>query len=114
MGRLLPSPSPFFEDDEDRPDHHGKTDNIISFQFFLQVDHRKDAKHDQGNHFLNGFQLGGVEFPALMIHERFYCNHGYTAAADGLAAQSVNVLRRVRLLPSRLHASASRRVCVIS
>ena len=61
MGRMLPFPSPFFENDEHGSDHHGTAGNIIPFQFFLQVDHRKDAKHDQGNHFLDGFQLRGVE-----------------------------------------------------
>ena len=42
----LPPHSPFFKDDEDRPDHHGKAGKIILFQFFLQMDNRKDAKHD--------------------------------------------------------------------
>jgi hypothetical protein len=53
--------SPFFENDKDRADHHGKTSQIVPFQLFLQIDHREDAKHDQSNHFLDGFQLGGVE-----------------------------------------------------
>ena len=34
----LPVPSPFFENDEDRSDHHGESGKMIPFQFFLQID----------------------------------------------------------------------------
>lgn len=94
MGSRFPPRSPFFEDYEDGAGHHAKTNKIIPFQWLVEAPHRKGTKHDQGNHFLDCFQLGLGEFSALMIHERFYCNHGYTAAAGGLAAQSVNVLRQ--------------------
>lgn len=53
--------SPLLKNDEHGADHHGKTSQIVPFQLFLQIDHREDAKHDQGNHFLDSFQLGGVE-----------------------------------------------------
>ena len=85
--------SPLLKDEEHSAYHEPKAREVVPLQWLFKIQHRKDAKHDQGNHFLDGFQLRGVEFPALMIHERFYCNHGYTAAASGLAAQSVNVLQ---------------------
>jgi hypothetical protein len=55
------SPSPFLKNDEHGTDHHGKTSQIVPFEFFLQIQHREDATHDQGNHFLDSLQLGGVE-----------------------------------------------------
>jgi hypothetical protein len=52
---------------------------------------------------------------ARIIHEGFYCNRRYAAAtsltAGGLAAQSVNVLLRVRLPPSRRSAGYPLRLC---
>ena len=53
-----------------------------------------------------------------MIHEDFYCTRRYAAAtsltAGGLAAQSVNILVQVCLLPSRLRAPVSRGVSAVS
>ena len=60
-GGLFPT-SPLFENNEDRPDHHGKAGKIIPFQFFLQIDNRKDAKYDQGNHFLDRFQCAALNW----------------------------------------------------
>lgn len=51
---------------------------------------------------------------ARVIHEPFYCKRGYAAATGMLAAQSVNVLQRIRLPPSRLRLPLSRRVYAFS
>ena len=55
---------------------------------------------------------------ARIIHEDFYCNRRYAATtsltAGGLAAQSVNILFQVCLLPSRLRAPVSHGVSVVS
>ena len=69
-------------------------------------------------------QAGGLRTPgrptmkdmgvASIIHERFYCKRGYAAAAGVLAAQSVNVLQRVRFPPSWLRLPVSQRVCALS
>jgi hypothetical protein len=91
-GQAASTRSPFLKNDKDGTGHHAKANEIVPFDRLFKIEHRKNAKHDEGNDFLNGFQLGRREFSALMIHERFYCNHGYTAAAGGFAAQSVNVL----------------------
>ena len=85
--------SPLLKDEKHSAYHEPKAREVVSFQRLLQIQDGKNTKPDQGNHFLDGFQLRGGEFPALMIYERFYCNHGYTAAPDGLAAQLVNVLQ---------------------
>jgi hypothetical protein len=51
-------------------------------------------------------------------HEDFYCNRRFAATtrlmAGGLAAQSVNMLFQVCLLPSRLRAPDSRGVSAVS
>jgi hypothetical protein len=55
---------------------------------------------------------------ARNIHEDFYCNRRYVATtslpAGGLAAQSVNILFQVCLLPSQLRAPVSRGVLAVS
>jgi hypothetical protein len=55
---------------------------------------------------------------ACNIHEDFYCNRRYAATtslmAGGLAAQSVNILFQVCLLPSQLRAPVSRGVLAVS
>ena len=55
---------------------------------------------------------------ARNIHEDFYCNRRYAATtsltAGGLAAQSVNILFLVCLLPSQLRAPVSRGVLAVS
>jgi hypothetical protein len=53
--------SPLLEDEKDSAHHQAKTSQIVPFQLFLQIDHGEDAKYNQGNHFLDGFQLGSVE-----------------------------------------------------
>jgi hypothetical protein len=50
---------------------------------------------------------------ARNIHEGFYYNRRYTATANGLAAQSVNILFQVCLLPSRLRAPVSHGVSAV-
>jgi hypothetical protein len=61
-----------------------------------------------------------LQHPVLArnIHEDFYCNRRYAATtsltAGGLAAQSVNILFQVCLLPSQLHAPVSRGVLAVS
>ena len=55
---------------------------------------------------------------ACNIHEDFYCHRRYAATtsltAGGLAAQSVNILFQVCLLPSQLRAPVSRGVLAVS
>ena len=51
---------------------------------------------------------------ARIIHERFYFKRGYAVATGVLAAQSVNVLQRVRFSPSWLRLPVSQRVCALS
>ena len=55
---------------------------------------------------------------ARIIHKDFYCNRRHAAAtsltAGGLAAQSINILFQVCLLPSRLRAPVSRGVSAVS
>ena len=55
---------------------------------------------------------------ARNIHEDFYCNRRYAATtslpAGGLAAQSVDILFQVCLLPSQLRAPVSRGVLAVS
>ena len=61
-----------------------------------------------------------LQHPVLArnIHEDFYCNRRYAATtsltAGGLAAQSVNILFQVCLLPSQLRAPVSRGVLAVS
>lgn len=52
---------PFFKDKENGEYNQGKTDEVIPFKLFFEVENGEEAKNDQGNHFLNGFQLCGVE-----------------------------------------------------
>ena len=63
-------------------------------------------------------QASSEQGPARSIHEGFYCNRRYAATtsltAGGLAAQSVNILFQVCLLPSRLRAPVSRVVSAVS
>ena len=58
------------------------------------------------------------KYLARIILEDFYCNRRYATAtsltAGGLAAQSVNILFQVCLLPSRLRAPVSRGVSAVS
>ena len=55
---------------------------------------------------------------ARIIYEGFYCTSRYAAVtgltAGGLAAQSVNILVQVCLLPSRLRAPVSLGVSAVS
>ncbi len=51
---------------------------------------------------------------ARNIHGHICCNRGFAAMTGGLAVQSVDVLQRVRLPSSRLHAPVSRRDCAVS
>lgn len=80
-----PTPSPLGKDFEHGSDSRHDTDQIHPLQPLFELHHDKHVKHDESNDLLNRFQLGGGKFSALIIHERFYCDHGYTAAAGGLA-----------------------------
>lgn len=78
-------------------DHHGKASQIIPFQLFLQIDHREDAKHDQGNDFLNGFQLGGIELvmsDAIRRHLEAILNEGNTPADENHDPQGESLYLR--------------------
>jgi hypothetical protein len=61
-----------------------------------------------------------LQHPVLArnIHEDFYCNRRYAATtsltAGGLAAQSVDILFQVCLLPSQLRAPVSHGVLAVS
>jgi Protein of unknown function (DUF1810) len=61
-----------------------------------------------------------LQHPVLAhnIHEDFYCNRRYAATtsltAGGLAAQPVNILFQVCLLPSQLRAPVSHGVLAVS
>ncbi len=63
--------SPFFEYKEYRPDHHGKSNNVIPPQIFFKVNCGENAEYNQGNNLLNGLQLGGGEL--VMSHA--VCRH---------------------------------------
>jgi hypothetical protein len=52
---------PLFKHEKYGPDYHQETHNIVPLEFFFQIENRKDTEDDQGDHFLNRFQLGGWE-----------------------------------------------------
>src|SRR5258706_7998398 len=47
----------FFKNEENRADHQRESNQVVPLQRFLQIHHRKNGKHDEGDHFLYGFQL---------------------------------------------------------
>jgi len=54
--------SPFVEDEKNAEDQTSSAHTVIPFQFFAEISDREEREHGQGNHFLDGLQLRGVEF----------------------------------------------------
>src|SRR5664279_1279881 len=49
--------SPFLENDRDRADHHGKSQEVVPLQWFPEIQYREDRKHSQRDDLLDGLQL---------------------------------------------------------
>jgi hypothetical protein len=56
------SGSPLLEDEENRTHHEDKSDQVIPFQVFPQVQDGETAEDDEGDALLNGLQLSRREF----------------------------------------------------
>ncbi len=49
------------ENEENGGNDQAEADEVIPAEVFLEVEDREDHENDQGDHLLDGFQLGGVE-----------------------------------------------------
>jgi hypothetical protein len=54
--------SPFMEDEEGSEDEAECAYTVIPFEFFAQIDDGENREDTEGDNFLDGFELGGVEF----------------------------------------------------
>jgi hypothetical protein len=49
---------PLLENDRDRTDHHGKTDEVVPLERFSKIEHGEEREYGQGDDFLDSLQLG--------------------------------------------------------
>jgi hypothetical protein len=53
------TPLPLSKDEKDGQDNQSESNHIIPSEFLFQIQDGKSRKDNEGNHFLNRFQLGG-------------------------------------------------------
>lgn len=53
----------FFENKEARQDDKQETYQIIPAEVFFEIEDGEERKNSQGDDFLDGFKLGGSQFP---------------------------------------------------
>ena len=54
--------SPFVKDEEGTEDQASETRAVVPFEFFTEIGDGKNGEDDQGDDFLNGFELRGGKF----------------------------------------------------